>query len=151
MSNSLLFNQLRFSDRPRHFLMNIAPTILSPVHRCSTCFAPRRPTEIFVIRQDGTAIRLRLAKLNINGDHFDEEDADRARRSREYLDVDGSACAKQRHPLRPHGYRGDVCEQPGGKSNIKMDDGVNGPNLWGIRGSEDLGGGTKAIFELVNQ
>ncbi len=39
----------------------------------------------------------------------------------------------------------------GGKSNVKMDDGVNGPNLWGIRGSEDLGGGTKAIFELVNQ
>jgi hypothetical protein len=38
-----------------------------------------------------------------------------------------------------------------GKSNVKMDDGVNGPNLWGMRGSEDLGGGTKAIFELVNQ
>jgi predicted porin len=38
-----------------------------------------------------------------------------------------------------------------GKSNVKMDDGVTGPNLWGMRGSEDLGGGTKAIFELVNQ
>jgi predicted porin len=39
----------------------------------------------------------------------------------------------------------------GGKHNVKMDDGVNGPNLWGMRGTEDLGGGTKAIFELVNQ
>jgi len=38
-----------------------------------------------------------------------------------------------------------------GNHNIKMDDGVNGPNLWGMRGVEDLGGGTKAIFELVNQ
>ncbi|GLU30198.1 porin [Trinickia caryophylli] len=39
----------------------------------------------------------------------------------------------------------------GGKHNLLMDDGVNGPNLWGIRGTEDLGGGTKAIFSLVNQ
>lgn len=39
----------------------------------------------------------------------------------------------------------------GGKHNLKMDDGVNGPNLWGFRGVEDLGGGTKAIFELVDQ
>ena len=39
----------------------------------------------------------------------------------------------------------------GGQHNVKMDDGVNGPNLWGMRGSEDLGGGTKAIFELLNQ
>ncbi|NIF52019.1 porin [Burkholderia sp. Ax-1724] len=38
-----------------------------------------------------------------------------------------------------------------GSHNIKMDDGVNGPNLWGMRGVEDLGGGTKALFELVNQ
>ncbi|SMG59885.1 porin [Paraburkholderia susongensis] len=38
-----------------------------------------------------------------------------------------------------------------GNHTVKMDDGVNGPNLWGMRGVEDLGGGTKAIFELVNQ
>lgn len=38
-----------------------------------------------------------------------------------------------------------------GNHNVKMDDGVNGPNLWGFRGVEDLGGGTKAIFELVDQ
>ncbi|MFM0650144.1 porin [Paraburkholderia sediminicola] len=38
-----------------------------------------------------------------------------------------------------------------GSHNVKMDDGVNGPNLWGFRGVEDLGGGTKAIFELVDQ
>jgi predicted porin len=38
-----------------------------------------------------------------------------------------------------------------GQHNVKMDDGVNGPNLWGFRGVEDLGGGTKAIFELVDQ
>jgi len=39
----------------------------------------------------------------------------------------------------------------GGHGNVKMDDGVNGPNLWGLLGSEDLGGGTKAFFQLVDQ
>ncbi len=39
----------------------------------------------------------------------------------------------------------------GGLSNVKMDDGVNGPNLWGLTGTEDLGGGSKAFFQLVNQ
>ncbi|NML30385.1 porin [Paraburkholderia antibiotica] len=38
-----------------------------------------------------------------------------------------------------------------GKTTVKMDDGVNGPNLWGMRGAEDIGGGTQVIFELVNQ
>ncbi|MBB3000568.1 MAG: porin [Paraburkholderia tropica] len=39
----------------------------------------------------------------------------------------------------------------GGTRNFMMDDGVNGPDLLGLRGVEDLGGGTKAIFELVDQ
>ena len=39
----------------------------------------------------------------------------------------------------------------GGHRNLKMDDGVNGPNLWGLQGTEDLGGGTKAFFQLTNQ
>lgn len=38
-----------------------------------------------------------------------------------------------------------------GRHLVMMDDGVNGPNLWGLQGSEDLGGGTKATFQLVNQ
>jgi predicted porin len=25
------------------------------------------------------------------------------------------------------------------------------PNVWGLRGTEDLGGGNKAIFELIDQ
>lgn len=42
-------------------------------------------------------------------------------------------------------------------SNVKgghayvTDTGIASPDLWGIRGSEDLGGGTRAVFELVDQ
>lgn len=32
-----------------------------------------------------------------------------------------------------------------------MDNGIATPNLWGLRGTEDLGGGNKAIFELIDQ
>lgn len=38
-----------------------------------------------------------------------------------------------------------------GHSLVGASDGINGPNLWGLIGSEDLGGGTKAIFNLINQ
>lgn len=38
-----------------------------------------------------------------------------------------------------------------GHSVVQASDGINGPNLWGLIGSEDLGGGTKAIFNLINQ
>jgi predicted porin len=38
-----------------------------------------------------------------------------------------------------------------GAHNYLMDNGIAMPNLWGLRGSEDLGSGYKAIFELVNQ
>jgi predicted porin len=38
-----------------------------------------------------------------------------------------------------------------GKSLVKANDGIFTPNLWGIKGSEDLGGGTSAIFRLVDQ
>ncbi|KUZ82745.1 porin [Burkholderia ubonensis] len=36
----------------------------------------------------------------------------------------------------------------GGSHNLKMDDGVMFGNRWGLKGSEDLGGGVKAIFTL---
>jgi outer membrane protein OmpU len=38
----------------------------------------------------------------------------------------------------------------GGKSNTKLDTGIQQANRFGMRGVEDLGGGTKAIFTLEN-
>src|SRR5579859_7568246 len=43
-----------------------------------------------------------------------------------------------------------VTNQKGGH-NYTMDNGIATPNLWGLRGTEDLGGGNKAIFELIDQ
>ncbi|WP_321888637.1 porin [Paraburkholderia bannensis] len=39
----------------------------------------------------------------------------------------------------------------GGKHLVSASDGINGPNLWGLTGSEDLGNGLKAIFNLTDQ
>lgn len=39
----------------------------------------------------------------------------------------------------------------GGGKNVKFDDGIFTPNLFGLQGTEDLGGGNHAVFRLVNQ
>src|ERR1700761_4365986 len=36
----------------------------------------------------------------------------------------------------------------GGAHQVKFDDGVSYANRWGIKGTEDLGGGLKAVFAL---
>ncbi|MGF6772287.1 putative porin [Paraburkholderia sp. GAS199] len=38
----------------------------------------------------------------------------------------------------------------GGHSNVQMESGFAQGSRWGLKGSEDLGGGTKAIFQLEN-
>nr|WP_284506416.1 porin [Caballeronia sp. INDeC2] len=38
-----------------------------------------------------------------------------------------------------------------GSHNFKAEDSIWTPSLWGIRGTEDLGGGVRAVFELQSQ
>ncbi len=38
----------------------------------------------------------------------------------------------------------------GGSHNIREDDGIYYGNRWGLKGTEDLGGGLSAIFQLEN-
>lgn len=38
-----------------------------------------------------------------------------------------------------------------GHHNVKADDSVWTPSIWGLRGTEDLGAGYKAVFELASQ
>jgi predicted porin len=38
----------------------------------------------------------------------------------------------------------------GGHSNVQMESGFAQGSRWGLKGSEDLGGGTKAVFQLEN-
>jgi predicted porin len=38
----------------------------------------------------------------------------------------------------------------GGKSLVRLDDGINQASRWGLKGVEDLGGGLRAIFTLEN-
>lgn len=44
----------------------------------------------------------------------------------------------------------DYVNNAGGHSAWKMQDGILQGSRWGLKGSEDLGGGTKAIFQLEN-
>lgn len=43
-----------------------------------------------------------------------------------------------------------VNNQKGGHG-YSMDNGIAMPDMWGLRGTEDLGGGSRAIFELIDQ
>jgi outer membrane protein OmpU len=38
----------------------------------------------------------------------------------------------------------------GGAHNLKMDDSISAGDRWGLKGTEDLGGGLKSIFDLEN-
>lgn len=43
-----------------------------------------------------------------------------------------------------------VTNQNGGHG-VAMDNGIASSNLWGMRGTEDLGGGNRAVFEPIDQ